>query len=158
MADREMVLRFLAFRMQDPTEYRGNDFNEFLRNSMKRINDWTSEDETHFTGEFEQAMLACREIFDNDAFRKRYSRRDSRRPVSKALFEAVAVAVASMLGADPETVRNDLRSRSTQIRAGFIELMRDPEFDRSISQGTGDPRRVRYRFQALLGLMREFAF
>jgi hypothetical protein len=155
MADREMVLRFLAFRMEDPTEYRGPDFNEFLRASMKRINAWEREALNHHRYEFETTMNTCREIFGNDAFRKRYGRKDSRRPVSKALFEAVAVAVASVLEPDPEAVSSTLRARSGAIRRGFIELMSDSELERAISQGTGDPRRVRYRFGALLGFMSE---
>lgn len=156
MADREMVLRFLAFRMEDPTEYRGPDFNEFLRASMKSINTWDGDTESR-RQEFETTMNTCRAIFGNDAFRKRYAPKGSRRPVSKALFEAVAVAVASVLEPDPEAISGILGGRSRQIQRGFIDLMSDPEFERAISQGTGDPRRVRYRFSALLGLMQEHA-
>ena len=39
-----------------------------------------------------------------------------------------------------------LRERREQVLDGFIVLMNDPEFDRAISQGTGDIRKVRRRF------------
>jgi hypothetical protein len=156
MADREMVLRFLAFRIEDPLDYRRSDFNEFLRDSMKKINSWDREEAGRFRREFENTMLACAQIFGNDAFRKRYSRRDPRRPVSKALFEAVAVAVATVIEPSPTEISRELRSRAGEIKKAFIELMSDNEFDRAISQGTGDLRRVRYRFGSLIGLMGEF--
>lgn len=155
MADREMVLRFLAFRMQNPLTYRAQDFNEFLRDAMWEINDWSPQRVEQARREFRQVMKLCQEVFGNDAFRKRYRMSDPRRPVSKALFEAVAVAVAT--ATTPANGGN--RSASTLkrnrrvVRAAFRRLMSDSEFERSISQGTGDPVRVRERFGKLIALM-----
>jgi hypothetical protein len=154
MADREMVLRFLAFRAHNPLEYRHPDFNDFLRRAMREINSWSNAERSQRTDDFTRAMEASHRVFGDDAFRKRYSGGDPRRPVSKALFEAVAVAIARATeGADRDAVKT-LASRAREVKRGFIELMSDPKFDRSISQGTGDPIRVRHRFGALEELMR----
>ena len=155
MADREMVLRYLAFRLEDPLTYRNQDFDDFLRTTMKRINAWNRETSNRWQSEFIATMRASERIFGDDAFRKRYSAKDPRRPVSKALFEAVAVAIASLAesrGGDP---LERLVARSSDVRERFIALMADREFDRSVSQGTGDPRSVRYRFRRTIELMND---
>jgi hypothetical protein len=154
MADREMVLRFLAFREQNPLEYRHPDFNEFLRNAMRQINGWSEEERSARERDFTQAMTISEKVFGDDAFRKRYSRDHPRRPVSKALFEAVAVSVATVAEESGRPGVKLLTERSDEVKDRFVALMSDASFDRSISQGTGDPIRVRHRFGALIELMR----
>lgn len=157
MADREMVLRFLAFRAEDPLTYRRQDFDGFLRDTMKAINGWDASTVKSRRAEFTVSMQASQRIFDDDAFRKRYSPDDPRRPVSKALFEAVGVAIASVAEIGGDTALRRLTRRSEDVRERFVELMADRQFDRSISQGTGDPNNVRYRFGHLLELMSDLA-
>jgi hypothetical protein len=155
MADREMVLRFLAFRVQDPEHYRNQDLDYFLRAVMEGINSWTEATADKHRLEFALAMETSVRVFGDDAFRKRYSPQDPRRPVSKALFEAVAVAIASVAERDGEAGIKRLVKNARAVRRGFVSLMADREFDRSVSQGTGDPPRVRYRFSKLIQLMRD---
>jgi hypothetical protein len=157
MADREMVLRFLAFRIQNAATYREQDFDGFLRSTMAQINKWDLETEDRYRNDFDLAMRVSRRIFGNDAFRKRYQEAEARRPVSKALFEAVAVSVTSVSDDGGKSAVARLTKRAGQVRVGFRNLMTDPEFERSISQGTGDPRRVRYRFEQMNALMRRVA-
>ncbi len=157
MADREMVLRYLAFRIHDPLTYAEQDFDNFLRRVMERINGWTDAEAQGRQNEFDSVMRTCSEVFGDDAFRKRYDDTHARRPVSKALFEAVAVAVAEVTrGGDPGISRRLVTAAAT-IRDRFIELMADREFEGSVSQGTGDPSRVRYRFGRLHELMGDVA-
>jgi hypothetical protein len=103
--------------------------------------------------DFYAAMKASSSIFGNDAFRKRYQESDPRRPVSKALFEAVAVAIAGVRERHGDEGLDCLVARSSQVKDGFISLMNDRDFDRSVSQGTGDPVRVRLRFGKLRELV-----
>ena len=155
MADREMVLRFLAFRIEDPLTYTQQDFDQFLRSSMQTVNEWDEPAREQAATEFEQTMRACRKLFDNDAFRKRYHKDDSRRPISKALFEAVAVAVATVADEQGSAGIARLIKRRGTVRSGFRKLMSDATFERAISQGTGDPVRVRERFGKMIVLMRD---
>ena len=157
MADREMVLRYLAFRLEDPLTYRDQDFDNFLRAIIQQINAWNSKTEARYRSEFVTVMRTSSAIFRDDAFRKRYRAKDPRRPVSKALFEAVGVAIASVQDDLGDSGLAVLRKRGPTVRRRFIELMGDREFDRSVSQGTGDPIRVRYRFGQLIEMMREVA-
>lgn len=157
MSDREMVLRFLAFRLDDPATYRQQDFDRFLRDAMKIINSWDADTKAKHRAEFAEAMRVSAQIFDDDAFRKRYSLDQPRRPVSKALFEAVGVAIATVSDRGGDAALRRLVQRRKKVRSRFIDLMGDRAFDRSISQGTGDPNNVRYRFGQLIKLMTEVA-
>jgi hypothetical protein len=154
MADREMVLRFLAFRMSDPLEYKEQDFDRFLRHAMGAVSNWNSSTLAERQAEFDLAMRTCSQIFGTHAFRKRYTVADTRRrPISKALFESVSIAVISTYDHHGEAGLNSLIDESATVNQRFFALMADPEFERAISLGTGDPAKVRYRFSKLIDLM-----
>ena len=153
MVDREMALRFIAFRRSDPEQFKESDFDRFLRDTMRALNSASDDERRAMVDEFCAVMIASAAIFGNDAFRKRYREDDPRRPVSKALFEAVAVALASLRVKHGDDGLKQLIDRSSLVREGFVSLMNDREFDRSISQGTGDPVRVRLRFKKTRELM-----
>lgn len=153
MADREMALRFIAFRQSDPQEHKDQDFDRFLRQAMRAINSTDKQERDRYRVEFAQAMTASSAIFGNDAFRKRYEVGHARQPISKALFEVVAVALATVRQDHGEEGIATLTARASQVRGGFVDLMNDREFDRSVSQGTGDPVRVRFRFRKMRDLI-----
>jgi hypothetical protein len=142
MADRECVLRFLAFRITPWEQYKANDLDGFLSDAMSRINQMTPADRNRLEVDFCRSMNAALGIFGNDAFRKRYSAGAGRNPISKALFEAWSVALARCN--DDELER--LTEISGSIRQLFIDLMNsDRAFDVAISYSTGVPQRVEKR-------------
>ncbi|MGY5629280.1 DUF262 domain-containing protein [Streptomyces sp. UC1A3] len=143
MADREMVLRFLAFRMTSPHAYKPGDFDAFLAEAMHQVNRLDSADEDRLRTEFVTAMLAAEDIFGHHAFRKYRRNQQRKSPINKALFEAIAVNLASLDDDDRDVLRQ------TDVLDAFAELMEDPEFERAISVGTGDARKVRKRFDAV---------
>jgi len=149
MGDREMALRFLAFRMSDPERHQESDFDDFLRSAMRSINDWTDLDEEQYIDEFSAAMNTAAHIFGDDAFRKRYEEDDARKPISKALFEAMAVGLAQTRERRGDEAISALIGRSTLVKRSFMTLMKNRDFERAISQGTGDPVRVRERFRQI---------
>lgn len=143
MADREMVLRFLAFRMTSPHAYRSGDFDAFLAEAMHQVNRLDRSDEDRLRTEFVTAMLAAKEIFGPHAFRKYRRNQQRKSPINKALFEAIAVNLASFDDDEREVLRE------ADTLGAFAELMEDAEFERAISVGTGDARKVRMRFDAI---------
>lgn len=153
MADREMVLRFLAFSMTPPKEFRAYDFDRFLGDAMREINLLDSVDLERLERDFIRAMEAAQEIFGQDAFRKRYRETDSRFPINKALFETIAVSLANL--SDSERQRCILRN--DEVRRRMIEAMQDREFDSAISQGTGDIGKVRKRFETVSKIFKDVA-
>ena len=153
MADRECVLRFLAFYVDSPEEYTTNDLDGFLANAMQKINKMSSEERDAFAADFKKAMRAASDIFGEYAFRKRTSMSDGKRPISKILFE---VWSAQLARCSPDQIRV-LVERREDVQRRFMQLIaEDAEFERAISLSTNTVRRVQKRFQAVRQLVEEF--
>jgi Protein of unknown function DUF262 len=151
MADREMVLRFLAFRLTDPREYKRGDLDAFLRQAMKRLNVLGSTELRQLRKEFDVAMQAAIYIFQDHAFRKRFHGQQYRSPINKALFEAISVNLAKL---GPNELGPLLEAKDL-VQEGFADLMDDSRFHQAVSVGTGDVEKVRYRFAAMEALFRK---
>ena len=146
MADRECALRFLAFHIEPWERYSANDLDSYLGLTMERINAMGSIERTRLLMDFKKAMQAAFNIFGNDSFRKRYSPNEKRHPISKALFEAWSVGLARRSNEDIGIL---VENREGVIDR-FMSLMNDDwEFDTAVSYSTGDPSRIRKRFQAI---------
>ncbi|MDP9844322.1 DUF262 domain-containing protein [Streptosporangium lutulentum] len=149
MADREMVLRFIAFWLVSLDTYSHADFDHFLREAMRSVNKMTIAEIEDIRDHFARSMKAAYAVFGHYAFRKRYRGNDRKFPINKALFEAVAVNLARQGIRDLGT----LMDRCDMVQDGLVNLLTDdPEFERSISQGTGDISKVRRRFSSVKDL------
>lgn len=149
MAAREVVLRFLAFKITSFMTYNATELDTFLNDAMKKMNSMSDKALADLEKDFFKAMVIAEEIFGNDAFRKRSNRKAARSPVNKALFESWAVNL-SLLNEEQIEL---LKSRQEVLVDKFIELNADPRFIDSISEGTGDIRRVKYRFSKVQELI-----
>jgi hypothetical protein len=151
MDDREMVLRFVAFRSTGADKYRP-EFDEFLRVAMKDANKLGPAGMAELRNDFNRAMDSAHQVFGGHAFRKRYPGQTRRSPINKALFESIAVNLAELSDSEIDT----LARRRDDVLEKFSELLdTDPEFDRSISVATGDAAKVRFRFEAIRQLFKE---
>ena len=63
MADRECVLRFLAFHIAPPEQYTTNDLDGYLGKVMEKINRMSSKERDVLTANFKKAMCAASNIF-----------------------------------------------------------------------------------------------
>lgn len=153
MADREMVLRFLAFNMTKPEDFRAYDFDRFLGDAMRQINLLHASDLDRLEHSFVQAMDSAAKIFGQDAFRKRYRATDARYPINKALFETIAVSLANLSDSERELCI----FHQDEVRRRMMELMQDREFDSAISQGTGGISKVRKRFESVSKIFTDVA-
>lgn len=142
MSDREMVLRFLAFRLSPPGGYRQQDFDQFLADSMHAVNDLGDGERQALAREFRESMKCASALFGEHAFRKSLVGDRRKTPVNKALFEATAVNLAAL----DDDCRHRLVAFRDDVVARFVPLVKDWDFDRAISISTGDPKRVRKRF------------
>ena len=151
MADRECVLRFLAFYITPWEEYSSSDLNGYLVRTMQEINDMSECERNNFAVDFRKAMLAASDIFGENAFRKPSSER--RLPINKGIFEAWSVQLAHCL---PEQI-STLVERRNDVQCSFKKLMiEDGDFLEAISYATGSPQNVQNRFQAIEQLVKEF--
>lgn len=141
MADREMVLRFCAFRMLGPENYQ-RAMDPFLDGTNADLDDprkVTDAGLGELAHEFRAAMVIAREIFGDDAFRKITPDGGRRPPVNRALFESWSVSLA-------EAVQRGERIDLLGTAAQAHRLLNDHQYVDSITTSTGDPGKVRYRF------------
>jgi hypothetical protein len=143
MGDRELVLRFIAFRLAPYREYKIQDFDAFLLSAMNALNTLSPKRLAGVESEFKSAMSTAELVFGRHAFRKRYRQGETRYPINKALFEAISVNLAGLTAVE----RSALEEKKSTSNAQIMELCANREFESSISQGTGDVAKVRRRFE-----------
>ena len=152
MVDRELALRFIAFRDDKWRKYKMKDLDKYLHDTMAQINKFGPAKRNSIKKRYFNSLNAARAIFDNDAFRKRYDIAASRAPVNKALFEAWTVGLDSCTQDEIEM----LIENKSELRKSFIGLLNENrEFDDSVSVNTNDPRNVKIRFTAIKELISE---
>lgn len=145
MADREVVLRFCAFFIFGADKYdKTESLDSFLGKTTEYIDDelqFTDTDRSKLVESFHRAMRNAYTVFGDHAFRKWPFGAERRNPINRALFEVWGVVLS----------RHDeqrIIEHADELRAAARTLMTDDSrFIEAISQGTGDPRRVRDRFE-----------
>ena len=146
MADRECILRFLAFHIDPWEEYTSNDLDGYLGEAMEKVNLMEESERNKIAGVFKAAMCAAGDIFGENTFRKPPTDTGRRRPISKALFETWSIGLARC----SDIEQKQLTRRKQRIVNQFRELLADDhEFDRAISYSTGTPKRVLKRFRTI---------
>ena len=146
MADREVALRFVAFRRFTSDEYtQYGSFDEFLSFVTDRLDNSTSENLDQLRTDFVRGMTNGYAVFGDHAFRKWPLREDRKSPINRALFESWGTVLADHDETAVQNVTKDLRYRAREM------MTNDYDFIYSISSSTGDVRNVRTR----LGKVRE---
>lgn len=152
MADRDCVLRFLAFYLKHWRKYTSNDVDGYLDDTMKSINRMTEQERESVAAVFKRTMLSAYDIFGDQAFRKPPLDDGRRRPINKALFGAWSVGLSYR---SPKEIKQLVRNRA-RVEDNFKFLLKnDREFDTAISYSTGTPGRVQKQFQGIDDLIGE---
>jgi hypothetical protein len=142
MTARECVLRFLAFNITPPEQYKASDFDAFLSDSMATLNEMSDSERESLGNRFLRSLVASHRIFGEMAFRK--PRLKNKLPVNKALFEVWTVTMDKQTDEDIAL----LEQRGREVVESVDQFMRnDIDFLNAVSQGTGDAAKVRLRFQ-----------
>ena len=140
MADREVALRFVAFRLFTSDEYgRHGSFDEFLGFVTDRLDDPANEDLDQLRTDFVRGMTNGYAVFGEHAFRKWPWDAVRKSPINRALFESWGTVLADSDETAVRSVSEDLVNRAREM------MTNDLEFINSISGSTGDVRNVRTR-------------
>jgi hypothetical protein len=145
MADRELALRWVAFTiLENLNDYGGDEIaslDDLLNVTTIRIDSDESININRLIDQFDRAMTLARELFGNHTFRKWMLEDNYRYPLNRALFEAISVPLGQIK-------TTNLASMKKEIQLAFRKLCsEDSFFVSSISAGTGDPKKVRYRME-----------
>ncbi len=151
MADRECVIRVLAFLMTDPDTYDAPEFDAFLSARMKDLNRASATERIDLAERFLLSMRRASELFGKNAFRKMRQLNAKRQPINKAVMEAWAVSLGSLSQEDFDIVL----AHRDRLMQKWVELNNHSFYSNAISQGTGDPAKVQYRFVTTRALLLE---
>lgn len=144
MEDRDFITRFVAFYIIGYENYQP-DLDTFLNQGMKKVASLSENDRIDIKQRFVRSMNSAFEIFNTDAFRKRYNLVDARKPINKALFDTWSVNLAKLSSYDIER----LEKQKEEVKQAFIDLMNDSVFEVAISRSTGDVNSVKNRFEKI---------
>lgn len=144
MLDQDFVTRFLAFYLLGYENYKP-DLDNFMNTCLEKIKEGEISDDTIATmkEDFSKSMILAEKIFGDDAFRKRESESDNKRPINKAYFEVIAVSFAHLPKADCDKL---LANKDYFKRLLMDEMRNNASYNNSFSTGTGKQESVRLRF------------
>jgi hypothetical protein len=151
MADREMALRFCAFRTLSIQEYeKSNSLDGFLLEFTRQIDrgEVSKVQINDLKQAFNRSMRNCAEILDDAAFRRWPIDADRRGPINRAIFESQALALA-----DHEF--SEIKKHKATIKRKFRRLFEELSYDNAVRASTGDPRRVERRLARTKQVLKE---
>ena len=150
MADLEMALRFVGFRLFTPDEYaQYGSFDEFLGVVTNRLDDPAGASLDQLRADFVRGMTNCHTVFRNYAFRKWPLRSTRRNPINRALFESWGTVLADY---EEAVIREGAAKLVTRARK---MMTHDSEFIGSISGSTGAAGNVRTRLRSVRNAVQE---
>lgn len=146
MMNRELVLRFCAFRHYFEDEYRKYaTLNAFLVEYTRRLDKCSGmapaisdAQLSELRKDFERAMCNAEKILGRSAFRRGTIGDKRRGPINRAIFESQAIALA-------EYSLADLLPKRVEIDMALRKLFTDSVYVRAVTVGTGDPKAVNIR-------------
>lgn len=152
MEDRDFATRFAAFYLI-PYKMYEPDLDSFMNKGMGEMGKLNLQGQTKLKADFEKAMKTAYIIFEDDAFRKRFEYRESRKPINKALFEVLSVNFAKL----EEEELALLIARKVIFKEKLMLLHNDSngKFLRSISHGTAQKEMVEQRFKDIEKIIKE---
>jgi Protein of unknown function DUF262 len=145
MKDREVILRYLAFKIFDYEKFYQGDLSDFVENAMKKINLMSDENIDELKKDFERVMNKSYDFFGNKNFRLPSG--ENRGRINIAIFESVSYFFS---------VNTDdfLDKNKEIIQTNFLKLLKNEEYLDSIKYSTSSKSRVITRFklaQEMLG-------
>jgi len=156
MTDRELALRFCAFRDFSASEYRKyENLDAYLVEFTRRI-DGRSQDAAKLSDSeliklrtaFDRAMKNASAILGDEAFRRWNPEMRRRGPINRAVFEAQSIALSHY-----EFRR--LEPRIREARKALLAAFDDPTYVKAVTVGTGDSSAIGHRLERTRELVAE---
>jgi hypothetical protein len=139
MRDREFVNRFCAFQLLTVEEYEG-DMDDFLARTLKKMNKLSENDLKKLSNQLRTSLINNRKVFGERAFRKINQENDRRSVINASLWDVMSTGLSKYS-------ENVVEARSDLLFSTFIELIKNTDFEKSITYATNDKIRVDKRFE-----------
>lgn len=156
MLDRELVLRFIAFKKCNYNKFseKGITLPKFLDETMEEIDsrEFEQQEFLKLKESLLQTLIFLSKIFDeNTLFNKKLVDESKTRTLNRSLFEVWTVLISNL----SENEKEILLSRKNVLEEKYSNLLRSTEFDDAVTRGTNDRKAVIVRFSLLEKLIKE---
>ena len=153
MVDREVVLRFVAFRSNRDQYGKFDTLDSFLTDITKQIDSGKLNDQQlmQLESDFSRAMENARRLFGDHAFRKWDNHTQRLNPFNRALFDTWSVLLADYQWEQLKDHKSEIVTSSRQLMtANFVFL-------NAITTSTNMASRINARFSAINRILEENA-
>ena len=153
MLDRELVLRFIAFKLPTYKEFSFNNMGEFLDDSMEKLD--KIKDETllkSFEKDFLETLEFSEKVLgDGHRFSRSIANGNKTKSLNRSLFDVLTVCLSNIKD------REKFLERKNLFLDKFFKLLRDEQsdFTNAITKGTSGKGAVEMRFKIMNELIKE---
>lgn len=151
MSHEELALRHIIFSLIGYDSYKSS-LPKFLNSGMIKLGELDICKTEELKSNFLASMRTAYDIFGDDSFKKSLAMPAHKKVVNKPLFEAVSVCLASL----NDDQRSYLSQRGEEFKDKFKVLLKDSEFDISISKSTANTDNVQTRFRKVHDILNKF--
>jgi len=153
MADRELVLRFIAFKLLANDAFTFNTMGEFLDYSMDKLNQIKDENILNeIRKDFLEVLMFSEKILGkHHYFSRAIADENKPRTLNRSLFDVITVSFSNIKNKEAFLAKKDLFLKK------FIALLQNEEsgFVETITKGTSSKRAVETRFRIMGNLIDE---
>ena len=150
MRDREFVNRFCAFQILDVAAYQRDDMDDFLAESLRRMNKMTTDELSELSVMFRRSLSNNYVLFERHAFRKNQPGQTKRSVLNASFWDVMSTGLSRYSEAEIE-------ERAEPLRSAIHRLLRQDEFNMTITYSTNSTKKVKRRFElALTALQKAF--
>lgn len=156
MIDRELVLRFIAFKISDFDYFHktGSKLSTYLDNAMEKIDsgNLTEFDLNKIKNDLFETLKYLAKIFNREVlFNKKLVNERKTATLNKSLFEIWTVSISNL----NELEKEILLIKKNKLLEKYKDLLNDSTFEDSITIGTNDRKAVIKRFDLFKNMLQE---
>ena len=149
MRDREFVNRFCAFRLLELDSYSNTGaMDEFLARALTEMNQMSANALETLSNEFRNALRNNIAVFGDHAFRKHDPNQDRRSILNASLYDVMMTGLSRIS-------ESQVLAHSELLKQSFYDLLRDEQFNTSITFGPNSANQVRHRFEVMTRTLKE---
>ncbi len=152
MSDRELVLRFIAFKLTSYKDFNFNFMGDFLDEAMEKLDKKNDEelkelkDELIGTLEFSEKILG-----NNHRFSRFIGNNTKTKTLNRSLFDVITVCFSEIKN------KEKFKERKEIFLTKFLALLKDErsDFTKAITEGTSGKSAIESRFEIMDDLINE---
>jgi hypothetical protein len=153
MLDRELVLRFIAFKLTHYKDFNFNSMGEFLDEAMEKLDAIKDDDKLkELRDELIETLKFSEKILgENHRFSRSIADNKKTNTLNRSLFDVITVCFSEIEDKEKFLLNRELFMKK------FLELLRDEQsdFSKAITEGTSSKSAIESRFKIMDSLIKE---